>query len=145
MDFHSAALIDVPAKDIYPVFPPLRAQYLVVGRCFYLPWFSFLKRSCTSSKSGLISAVSAQHWRMMFMASGGAAPLLTDGLISGGGLITFSIISARYETCDPRMLDNVLILARCWQSTASTRDSRVLCFIFYWPLTSMDQNRWVTN
>lgn len=30
---------------------------------------------------------------MMLMASGGAAPLLTDGLISGGGFFTFSIIS----------------------------------------------------
>lgn len=31
---------------------------------------------------------------MIFIASGGAAPLLTDGRISGGGFITFSMISA---------------------------------------------------
>lgn len=40
-----------------------------------------------------MSGDSAQHWRIILIASGGAAPLLTDGLINGGGLITFSIIS----------------------------------------------------
>ena len=37
---------------------------------------------------------------MMFIASGGAAPLLTDGLISGGGFVTFSTMSAYRETKD---------------------------------------------
>jgi len=36
---------------------------------------------------------------MMFMASGGAAPLLTDGLIKGGGFMTFSIISIEHVRC----------------------------------------------
>jgi hypothetical protein len=44
-------------------------------------------------KSGRMSGISAQHWRIILMASGGAAPLLTDGRIIGGGLFTFSRIS----------------------------------------------------
>jgi len=32
---------------------------------------------------------------MIFMASGGAAPLLTDGRISGGGLFTLARISEK--------------------------------------------------
>lgn len=74
----------------------------------FLPWFSFLKCSWTVLKSGLISGCSAQHWRMIFIASGGAAPLLTEGLIRGGGRFTFSIISetncyGRLVTCCMRI------------------------------------------
>jgi len=64
------------------------------GQASYLPWFSFLNKSCTELKSGLMSGCSAQHCFMMLKASGGAAPLLTDGRISGGGRFTLSIISA---------------------------------------------------
>lgn len=59
----------------------------------FRPWFSFLNKSWTALKSGLSSGCSAQHCLMILMASGGAAPLLTEGRISGGGLLTFSIIS----------------------------------------------------
>lgn len=40
-------------------------------------------------KSGRISGISAQHWRIMLIASGGAAPLETLGRISGGGFLIF--------------------------------------------------------
>lgn len=55
---------------------------------------------------------------MMFIASGGAAPLLTDGLIRGGGFITFSIISAKHETPDVSILkrSDCKILALEFQS-----------------------------
>lgn len=62
---------------------------------YYLPWLSFLNKSWTALKSGLISACSAQHWRIILIASGGAAPLLTEGRIKGGGRLTFSIISVK--------------------------------------------------
>lgn len=45
-------------------------------------------------KSGRISGCSAQHCRMIFIASGGAAPFDTDGRISGGGFFIFDIISS---------------------------------------------------
>lgn len=45
-------------------------------------------------KSGLISGCSAQHCRMILMASGGAAPFETDGRMSGGGFLIFDIISS---------------------------------------------------
>lgn len=45
-------------------------------------------------KSGRISGNSAQHWRIMLIASGGAAPLDTDGLINGGGFFSFKMISS---------------------------------------------------
>lgn len=44
-------------------------------------------------KSGRISGVSAQHCLIIFIASGGAAPFDTDGLINGGGFLIFVIIS----------------------------------------------------
>lgn len=46
------------------------------------------------AKSGRSSGFSDQHWRIMLIASGGAAPLETDGLISGGGFLIFAIISS---------------------------------------------------
>lgn len=45
-------------------------------------------------KSGRISGVSAQHWRMILIASGGAAPFDTDGRIRGGGFFNLDIISS---------------------------------------------------
>lgn len=45
-------------------------------------------------KSGRMSGCSAQHCRIMLMASGGAAPLETDGRISGGGFFSLDIISS---------------------------------------------------
>lgn len=45
-------------------------------------------------KSGRISGVSAQHCRIIFIASGGAAPFDTDGRINGGGFFNFDTISS---------------------------------------------------
>lgn len=45
-------------------------------------------------KSGRISGFSAQHCRIILIASGGAAPFDTDGRMSGGGRLIFFIISA---------------------------------------------------
>lgn len=45
-------------------------------------------------KSGRSSGCSDQHWRMILMASGGAAPFDTDGRINGGGFFSFDIISS---------------------------------------------------
>jgi hypothetical protein len=42
-----------------------------------------------------MSGDSAQHCRMMLIASGGATPLLTEGRINGGGRFTFSKISEK--------------------------------------------------
>lgn len=50
--------------------------------------------SCRRWKSGRRSGASLQHWRMTLTASGGAAPMDTEGRISGGGRDTFSTISA---------------------------------------------------
>lgn len=50
--------------------------------------------SSSVSVSGRRSGGSAQHWRMTLTASGGAAPIDTDGRISGGGRTNFSTISA---------------------------------------------------
>jgi hypothetical protein len=44
-------------------------------------------------KLGLMSGFSAQHCRMILMASGGAAPFDTEGRIRGGGRRIFSSIS----------------------------------------------------
>lgn len=41
-----------------------------------------------------MSGVSAQHCRIIFIASGGAAPFDTDGRINGGGFLIFDIISS---------------------------------------------------
>lgn len=89
----------------------------------FLPWFNCLKRSVIlfvaanekrqneiysrsrrgiwrekwkthALKSGLNSGCSAQHCRMMLIASGGAAPFDTDGRISGGGFLIFEMISS---------------------------------------------------
>jgi hypothetical protein len=46
------------------------------------------------AKSGLSSGFSLQHWRIMLIASGGAAPFETDGLMSGGGFIILAMISS---------------------------------------------------
>lgn len=48
-------------------------------------------------KSGRISGVSAQHCRMILIASGGAAPFDTDGRINGGGFFNFCIISSAFS------------------------------------------------
>lgn len=53
-------------------------------------------------KSGRISGVSAQHWRMILIASGGAAPFDTDGLIKGGGFFNFDIISSADNDSIPK-------------------------------------------
>lgn len=45
-------------------------------------------------KSGRISGASAQHCRIILMASGGAAPFDVFGRISGGGFFIFAIISS---------------------------------------------------
>lgn len=66
---------------------------------FTIKWivFSYIwkrkKKIAHVLKSGRISGISAQHWRIIFMASGGAAPLETDGRIKGGGRFIFVIIS----------------------------------------------------
>lgn len=51
-------------------------------------------------KSGRMSASSAQHCRIIFMASGCARFLLTEGRIRGGGFFTFSRISVKINKCD---------------------------------------------
>lgn len=57
-------------------------------------------------KSGRLSGCSAQHCLMIFIASGGAAPLLTDGRIKGGGRFTFSIISETNRGFDQLPAEN---------------------------------------
>lgn len=61
----------------------------------HLPWFRVLNKSWITIKSGLMSGSSAQHCLIILIASGGAAPLLTDGRMRGGGCFTFSRISVQ--------------------------------------------------
>lgn len=48
-------------------------------------------------KSGRISGISAQHWRIILIASGGAAPFDTLGRMSGGGFFILAMISAESQ------------------------------------------------
>lgn len=81
-----------------------------------LPWFNVLKRSWITMKSGRMSGSSAQHCLIIFTASGGAEPLLTDGRISGGGLFSFSRISWENEQ---NKISHKKLFSRLCQTIAS--------------------------
>ncbi|KYN04500.1 hypothetical protein ALC62_04725 [Cyphomyrmex costatus] len=70
----------------------------------------------------------------MLMASGGAAPLLTDGLIRGGGFITFSIISARQAKCLTFRFSNIVLTRTRSVSKDNLKDQSSL--ISSWTSTS---------
>lgn len=79
-------------------------------------------KSTYELKSGLISGCSAQHCRMILIASGGAAPFDTDGRISGGGFLIFDIISSAdnesIQYGSPRTTTSCIIIPNEYTSPA---------------------------
>lgn len=59
--------------------------------------FNFWDNDNYVLKSGRISGISAQHCRIILIASGGAAPLDTLGRISGGGFFILAMISVERQ------------------------------------------------
>lgn len=73
-------------------------------------------------KSGRISACSAQHCRIILIASGGAAPFDTDGRMSGGGFFNFDNISSAdsdsMQYGSPRTTTSCIIIPNEYTSPA---------------------------